>query len=172
MSLAINLQLLLAVLQLANLPGSSLWKHGHIFASAGRVVGDSSTQGLCLPLFAYNYISLENVNGNLYWNSTGYFYESCDMGLLTNYYGYLSCFGKIDFDRGTHKWPCKGDDWTPWGSHPEKLGIIGNASLPVPVTARPSKTLFPQFAFVAPNATNTTTATGAGVVTVTINPPS
>lgn len=91
------------------------------------------------------------------------------MGIITNYYGYLSCFGKVDLDRGKHNWPCKEDDWTPWGSKSEKFAVDGSADAPVSVTAKPEKTLFPQFQFVGPNAT---AGTNASMITVTVMPTS
>ncbi|OIW31420.1 hypothetical protein CONLIGDRAFT_643393 [Coniochaeta ligniaria NRRL 30616] len=205
--------LLLALVHLANLVSGQWYftENGKGFLTAGctnwyapydsqvltatcpdQVCGNMVTSSLALGE------CLENINGNLYWNSTGYFEESCrfchvkgdryltctcrgndgderiglvdiNMGILTNYYGYLSCFGKVDFNRGTHNWPCKGDDWSPWDSHSEKLGIDGNPSVPVPVpvTARPHKTMFPQFEFVAPNAS---VATNRSMITVTVTP--
>lgn len=92
---------------------------------------------------------------------------SADTGVLTNYYGYLSCFGKVDFDHGTHNWPCKGDNWSPWGSDSKKLGMTGEPYLSVPLAATPQKSLFPQFEFVAANATG---PANISVTTVTVKP--
>lgn len=90
---------------------------------------------------------------------------AADTGIVTNYYGYLSCFGKVDFSRGTHNWPCKGKKWTPWGSGSDVVDGSAAAAPPIAVAARPKSTLFPKFPFAAPNAT---AGSKASVVTVTV----
>ncbi|KAB5517370.1 hypothetical protein GE09DRAFT_1262623 [Coniochaeta sp. 2T2.1] len=140
---------------------------------------------------------ITNTNGNLYWNDAGYFGQSCsncisrgskfmvcdcqvegtsgrkraiinlNEGVMTNYWGYLSCFGKVDFGRGTHKWPCKPDDWTPWSPEALAHGKFTNHTVTKPVAARPAKTMFPQHGFLGLNAT---AARNSSVVTVTVVP--
>lgn len=60
------------------------------------------------------------------------------MGMITNHYGYLSCFDTINEELARHNWPCKGDDWKPWGGKaaggvgPNADGSGGIAGVPVP----------------------------------------
>jgi hypothetical protein len=95
-----------------------------------------------------------------------------DNGIIINYYGYLSCFGKVDYGlSGTHNWFCKGDDWKPWSTSSSKPGIEG-AFEPKPVVPRDN--LVPTVEFnkrvaVAANATGSTNITFA-TVTVTATP--
>jgi len=99
------------------------------------------------------------------------------MGIIVNYYGYLGCFGKVDFDRGRHNWPCKGTHWTPWSGSSKadkkdamKLGIGANVSEPAAVTPRPGKTLVPRMKFVGAGGPNVTAGTNGSVSTVTVVP--
>jgi len=80
------------------------------------------------------------------------------MGIIANSYGYLTCFGKIDFARG-HKWPCKGDDYWPWSKDAMVVEPVGAASI--------DRNLYPAYEF---SAANTTAAVNASMVTIAVTP--
>ena len=88
---------------------------------------------------------------------------------MTNYWGYLSCFGKVDYSRRTHKWPCKPDDWTPWSTEALADGKFTNHTVNKLLAARLATTVLPHHGFLGINAMAAATS---GIITVTVTPTS
>lgn len=82
-------------------------------------------------------------------------YLSADSGMITNYYGYLSCFQTINSELEFHNWPCKGNGWAPWGSGTVKVGMEVAPFVP--------KTGMFAIPFKTANTTTTANATAVAV---------